>query len=299
MSSFTSNYNTRSSKRAKTQGFRTAQELMTGVVNSRTVLDPGNPQLRPTRRQTKTQSTVIGSQESRGLVIRGPMQYDPDRDLALEQYEGFEREREERKPSYNITHSGIGVLKFPQPIRIPAIEGNVGISGDVHIAGKITADEGLSGGGGSNSTYQYLENWGNLNLTVDGGTNATLSASVIEYHFENRLCTYTIGLAYTFPAYVADAEKVVNITGIPFNIRPGDKYPLSVDQQGIFKLNHAGASATGEMVYGGGPLFTSILLSQTNYNDPAAFLVRVKDMTETGTLIVSGHAFATSVYEAP
>lgn len=83
---------------------------------------------------------VIGDNDSEGLVIRGrthreeSLGTNPDGTTPPLSGDAL------RNPDYNVSYQGLGTMRFASPVRIPTIDGNVGILGNVVINGLISAD---------------------------------------------------------------------------------------------------------------------------------------------------------------
>ena len=99
------------------------------------------------------QDAIIGSSNTTGLVIQGSHDIETP---------GVDYPEEGLEAEFPVTYSGKGVLSFKTPVRIDAIQG------DVHVNGKLIADnvdENGGGGGGGGSVTDPLT-LGTINATT-------------------------------------------------------------------------------------------------------------------------------------
>lgn len=148
MSSFCTNRATRQGKRSRTEGTSVRNALASGKTpEGENILY--NTGMGDSVRRTTLTYTTIGSDTSKGLTIVGGLAYPDhmsgsnpnDREIPLgtsgvsstlgDTY-GVFPDTAISDPEYPIQLSGPGHLKFPQPIAIPVIRGNV------HVTGALT-----------------------------------------------------------------------------------------------------------------------------------------------------------------
>lgn len=114
----------------------------------------------PAKRKRLT--TIIGSNDSAGLVIQGgtgwPDRIGEDADgtnppISGDSYRGYQ---------YPIRYSGAGYMSFESPVGLPGIKGDVNIDGNLLVNGTVTHTGGGGGGGGE------------LQVLIAGGDNALI-----------------------------------------------------------------------------------------------------------------------------
>jgi hypothetical protein len=149
--SFTTNNNTRRTKRARTHGI--AADTSGAVAGSSGLSQfAHNPSISSTARKPTLVETVIGSHSSKGLTIMGGSANDdfhhgtnPDgRSIALGTSgeddgltDGFPNSNLAHPP-FPISYQGNGYMRFMNPISIPTIIHPVHIKGDTTFGGDVT-----------------------------------------------------------------------------------------------------------------------------------------------------------------
>ena len=94
----------------------------------------------------RTKVATIGGNDTVGLVIRGRYELEEslgeNPDSATPPLAGDSL----ANPDYNISYAGLGTLKFASPVRIPVVQNDVAIQGNLNVSGGIDTSEYLLDG---------------------------------------------------------------------------------------------------------------------------------------------------------
>lgn len=208
MSSFVTNAGTRRGKRSRygttTQNTQSSLASHTdSTINTHIYkADTIQPKLRP---------AVIGNEQSNGLTIQGTHEFSrtgasnpDDRTIPLgtsgERSDGA-REDHLNRPEFPINLNARGILTFPDPIKIKAIEGDVSIKGNLAITGEVTSVSSIP--------ISFIST---LQDTVGGFVTQTTSTG-IQTPVNNNMAHLYININWS--ASGMGAAQAVQISGLP------------------------------------------------------------------------------------
>jgi len=212
MSSFTTNNNTRRTKRSRTiNSVHVGSQADSKVITNNSIVVGKNSLL---------VETVIGSHNSKGLVIVGGsagrdlnQPFNPDeRDIPLgESTLNGDLADTLANPPFPVSFLGPGYLKFQNEISVPSIKGDVTINGNLLVTGSVTAETlaGLSGPEAVELFDPVVEDSaGNEfdGVTVRGTYEANVAGDTDHY---------TVTFSWTGKTNIS-AVNAIRITGFPF-----------------------------------------------------------------------------------
>ncbi len=208
MSSFVTNAGTRRGKRSR---YGTTTQNTQSSLASHTDSTINTHLHKADTIRPKLRHAVIGNEQSNGLTIQGTHEFarigasnPDDRTIPLgtsgERSDGA-REDHLNRPEFPINLNARGILTFPDPIKIKAIEGDVSIKGNLNVAGEIASISSIP-----------ISFTPTLQDTVGGFVTQTMSVGT-QTPIGNNMTHLYINIAWN--ASGLGAAQAVQISGLP------------------------------------------------------------------------------------
>lgn len=293
MSTFTTNNNTRHTKRARVNNIR---QLHSNQVVGAVPFKSLNNKIDLTKngRNPSLVETSIGSTNSKGLLIIGgaassdtnnPKNPD-DREIPL----GESGESSVGKtpdtlayPPHPITFSGPGYLKFQNEIGVPSIRGDVQVNGNLLVFGSVTSEKGELGADPPPPPVIAFS------PVIEDSTGATLDGVTVVASYETNAAESTdyfdIRISWTGKTSISDINTM-RVVGFPYIDYLADTTVFVTSPTGVFSSELGGYIVM--TVRGGGDNgFDLKTHSMMQGGAPQSILG--ENFLDSGSLIVSGH----------